>query len=56
MLFILACFPAFHLVVTAHPTCVFPSLVVDMHIIGPALDVVLFFYDYSKSFSPWFLM
>ncbi len=33
------CFP----IATTHPTCVFPSLVDDIHIIGPTLNVVLVF-------------
>jgi hypothetical protein len=34
----------------AHPTCVFPSLVDDMHIISLALDVVLVFLQLKQEF------
>jgi len=43
MLFALAHFRALCPIVATHPTCVFPSLVDDMHIIGLASDVLPIF-------------
>jgi hypothetical protein len=40
MLFDLVHFCIIHLIAIAHLTCVFPSLVDDMHIIGPTSNVV----------------
>jgi hypothetical protein len=37
-------------IAATHPTCVFPSLAYDTHIIGLALDV-LFFCDYKRSLT-----
>ncbi len=34
-----------------HPTCVFPSLVDDTHIVGPASTVVLAFLQLQKELS-----
>ncbi len=50
MFFALVHFCALRLIATTHPTCVFPSLAYDTHIVGHALDV-LFFCDYIKTFS-----
>jgi hypothetical protein len=50
MLFVQTHFHTFHLVETTHPTCVFPSLVDDMYIIGLALDVVLTFLRLLQEF------
>ncbi len=43
MLFALTQLCDFCLIVVAHPTCVFPSLVNDMHIVRFALDAVFVF-------------
>jgi hypothetical protein len=43
VLFVLAHLRALHPTTTTHPTCVFPLLANDMHIVGPTLDVVLVF-------------
>ncbi len=43
-------FHAFRLIVTTHPTCVFPSLAYDTHIVGLTLDV-LFFCDYKRNLT-----
>jgi hypothetical protein len=37
-------------IVAAHPTCIFLSLLDDTHIIGPASNVVLAFYDCKRSY------
>ncbi len=47
MLCALTHFHVLCLIVIAHPTCVF----LGMHIVGPALDVVLFFYNYKRNFQ-----
>jgi hypothetical protein len=41
----------FHLIGIAHPTCVFPSLGDDTHIIDPTLDVVLAFLRLQEKLS-----
>jgi hypothetical protein len=51
MLFALVHFRTFHPTSTSHPTCVFPSLVDDMHIIGPTLDVLHVFIWLQKEFG-----
>jgi hypothetical protein len=40
--FALIHFRAFRLIAATHPTCVFPSLAYDTHIVGPTLDVFFF--------------
>jgi hypothetical protein len=35
---------------TTHPTCVFPSLVDDTHMVGPTLDVVPCFLQLQHEF------
>jgi hypothetical protein len=49
MLFALAHFRALYPIAIARPTCVFPSLVGDTHIVGLASDVLPIFCDYKKS-------
>jgi hypothetical protein len=39
-----------HPTTTTHPTCVFPSLVDDTHMVGPTLDVVPCFLYYGMNF------
>jgi len=49
MLFALIHFHVLHPIAATHPTCVFPSLANDMHIVGFALDVLSFFCDYKRN-------
>jgi hypothetical protein len=48
MLFALVHFHALHPTAVTHPTCVFPSLANDMHLIDPTLDVSPFFAIIGK--------
>jgi hypothetical protein len=48
MLFALPHFCVFHPIATTHPTCVFPSLANDMHIVGLALAVVPIFLQLQE--------
>jgi len=50
VLFTLVHFHDLHPIVATHPTCVFPSLAYDTHIIGLTLDV-LFFCDYKRNLT-----
>ncbi len=50
-LFVLVHLFVLHLITIAHPTCVFPSLVDNMHIVGPTLNVVFFFLQLQQEFS-----
>jgi hypothetical protein len=51
VLFTLAHFCALPPTATAHPTCVFPSLVDDMHIVGHASNVVPFFVIITRIYN-----
>ncbi len=42
---------ALHLFVVTHPTCVFPSLEDDSHIVGLALNVLLVFLWLQEEFE-----
>jgi len=54
MLFALAHFRTLCPTTTTHFTCVFLSLANDTHIVGPASNVLPFFYDYKKSLAQTF--
>jgi hypothetical protein len=49
MLFALAYIYVLCPIAPTHPTCVFPSFINDVHIIGIILNVVIIFYDYMQS-------
>jgi len=54
MLFALAHFRTLRLITTTHSTCVFFSLANDIHIVGPASNVLPFFNDYKRSLEQTF--
>jgi hypothetical protein len=49
VLFALIHFCVFRPTIAAHPTCVFPSLAHNTHIVGHALDVLPIFCDYKRN-------
>jgi hypothetical protein len=51
VLFALVHFCAFCPIVVTHPTCVFPSLAYDTHIVGTTLDVLLIFLRLQEEFD-----
>jgi hypothetical protein len=51
VLFALAHLRAFCFTATAHPTCVFPLLTNDMHIVGLTLNVLPIFLQLQKEFG-----
>ncbi len=51
MLFVLVHFFALHPTIMAHPTCVFPSLANDTHIIGLASNVLPIFLRLQEEFN-----
>jgi len=51
LLFTLTHLCIFRPIATTHPTCVFPSLANDMHIVGLALDELLGFLQLQKEFK-----
>jgi hypothetical protein len=51
MLFALTHLCTFHPTATTHPTCVFPSLANDTHIVGPTSYVLLIFLQLQEEFG-----
>jgi len=51
VLFALAHLRAFCFTATTHPTCVFPLLTNDTHIVGFALNVLPIFLKFQKEFD-----